>query len=117
MDVLLDFILFLMAAVGLSHLLADGSIFAPFKFWLNGKGWLGAKIVEMMNCYQCNGFWSGLMLALPAWLLGYTIGWYVVLWPLAISIVSPLVGYLKLYAAVLTSDDFDDEEAEEGDNE
>ncbi len=116
MDVFLDFVLFLMAAVGLSHLLADGSIFAPFKFWLNGKGWFGAKIVEMMNCYQCNGFWSGLVLALLAWAFGYTILWYVVLWPLAISIISPIVGYVKLYAMLVTSEDYE-EEPDEGDDE
>src|SRR6185503_2384959 len=97
----LNFTLYVLAAVGMSHILADASVIAPFKLWLSGKNnWFGKKLLEMLNCYQCNGFWSGFAVAVLGW-LGLT--W--VLWAFAISLVSPLFGFAKLYLAMITSGD------------
>lgn len=102
----LNFLLYVLAGAGLSHILADASILAPFKFWLSEKDtWLSKKALEMMNCYQCNGFWSGLIVAI----LGF-LGWTWLLWAFAISLVSPLFGYFKLYLAMLTASDNYEEE-------
>lgn len=56
-----------LGAIGLSYILAYSTIAHPVKVWLGEKGWLGAKLVQMLNCTQCNGFWSG-MLAYLAYL-------------------------------------------------
>lgn len=103
MDAFLEFVLFIMAAVGLSHVIADGSIFASLKVWLHGTGWFGQKLVEMANCYQCNSWWSGLLLSSCIWSLGHMPAWHIPLWAFAISLISPLVGYYKLYLALLTT--------------
>jgi len=107
MELFLNFILYILAAVGLSHILADGSIFSSFKFWLSEKDtWWSRPFLNMMNCYQCNGFWSGLVV----FLIALASPWLnFLLWAFAISLVSPLFGYLKLYFAVLTSTDEEEE--------
>jgi hypothetical protein len=100
---LLNFLLLVLAAVGMSHILADGSIFAPLKFWMSKQeNWFtrslfSRKLLELLNCYQCNGFWSGLITYSV-----YCMGWNWFLWALAISLVSPFFGYLKLYFNILT---------------
>ncbi len=120
----MDFFLYIFAAVGLSHILADGSIMIPIKLWLSGEeknwfskrlfrwkpdGFLNNKILNLLNCYQCNGWWSGLITAIVGW-LGLT--W--LLWAFAISLVSPLFGYLKLYFSMLTSvDNYQEEDEDE----
>jgi uncharacterized Tic20 family protein len=101
----LNFTLFVTAAIGLSHIIADSSIISPVKVWLSNKGW--TKIVDMMNCYQCNGFWSGVfiyMLYLASPYLNLLV------WAFAISLVSPLVGYVKLMLEMkITPDETHDE--------
>ena len=66
--------------------------YPPFKFWLSQeenwftKSWFSRKFLEMLNCYQCNGWWSGLLVAI----MGY-FGLTWILWAFAISLVSPIV--------------------------
>jgi len=52
--------MFILATIGMSHTLVDGSIFNPFKVWLEKGGWFRTKLLNLMNCYQCSGWWSGL---------------------------------------------------------
>ncbi len=103
---LVDILLVVLGAIGLSHIMADSSIAASFKYWLvyrtdkdgnirkrfigkdgksSGTGKVVDKVIEMMNCHQCNGFWSGLF----AFGL-YYIGWDLLLWGFSISLLSPL---------------------------
>ncbi len=114
----LDIFLVVLGAIGLSHIMADSSIAASFKYWLVYKtdnegnirkrflGWrierLIDKIVEMMNCHQCNGFWSGLI----AFGL-YYIDWYLLLWGFAISLLSPL--WAVIYVILLNYTTYEDE--------
>ena len=83
---MVDFLIFCMATVGLTAILVDGKIFAPFREGLErrvlaqeerreasiargGKGalrpatrrrtWSGF-LLDILTCYQCCGFWSGL---------------------------------------------------------
>jgi len=53
-------LLFLLAAIGMTLIIVEGSIFVPAKKWLADHGWL--KLVELLNCSQCTGFWSGVFL-------------------------------------------------------
>src|SRR4051812_12087842 len=59
---------FILATIGMSHVIVDGSIFNPLKIWLQSAGWLGRKILELVNCYQCSGFWSGSFVGTVLWL-------------------------------------------------
>ena len=64
---MVDFIIFCMATVGLTAILVDGKIFAPFREWLEKRArshddrrtWSGF-LLDILTCYQCCGFWSGL---------------------------------------------------------
>ena len=80
-------ILYLLAAVGMTLILVDGSVFDPFRLWLgNNDGFLqtvknvwnqvrsasvssiyrGFKkfTLKIIQCYQCAGFWSGVAVGL-----------------------------------------------------
>jgi hypothetical protein len=100
------FLLYILAAVGLSHVLADSSILAPFRFWLSEKNtWFSNKLLEMMTCYMCSGWWAGLFVAIAGY---FGLDW--LLWAFAASLVSPLFGFLKLYLSMLTSVDEEEHE-------
>lgn len=140
MDVL-NFILLILGAIGLSHIIADSSIVAKFKYWLvyktipsadpdepaeivkrfakvpeEGKkpvvGFMESSVdllVSMMNCHQCNGFWSGI-----AAFGFYYIGWNLPLWAFAISLLSPM--WAAIYVVVLNFTAYEEEEIDSDDD-
>jgi hypothetical protein len=82
------FILFIFAAIGLTHILVDSNIFEPVRKWFKEQGptqsegvvekverfsckWFCGKITEILSCYQCSGVWAG-------WFMGLLIltKWY-----------------------------------------
>ncbi len=56
----MNFILFLLAVIGMTHILVDGSIFKPVRDWL--KTLLPSSFYTLFECYMCMGFWCGLFL-------------------------------------------------------
>jgi hypothetical protein len=97
----------LLAAVGLSHLVVDGSILAKWrgrmiKKYKEEKPW----VLELITCYQCTGFWAGFITGL----ILQPIPWFTYLWwwvalPLHL-IVTPFVfgfaaSYLSMVGAAL----------------
>ena len=76
----METLLYILGAIGLTHIVVDSTIFEPVRQWLEKPFWpslslknfvprLIAKISQMISCYQCCGFWCGLVvawLALPA---------------------------------------------------
>lgn len=59
---IIEFLLFCLSVVGMSHILADGKIFS----WLRNfiQKYLPSIFHEMITCYQCNGFWCGVFCSL-----------------------------------------------------
>ena len=55
-----EFFLFVLASIGLCHFLVDGALMAPLKEHLTRLGL--RQVVKMLNCYQCAGFWSGVVM-------------------------------------------------------
>jgi hypothetical protein len=112
---LLNFILLICAGVGLSHILADGSIMAPFKFWLADKNnWFCNKFLEMLTCYQCNGVYSGAVVYIIYRISPLFDSWPdLVLWGLALSFISHFVGLKKMYWTNLISVDTWEDKNEE----
>ncbi len=53
-----NFLLFLFAAAGMTMIIVDGSIMAPVRNLL--KKTLPEKVYNVLECYQCTGFWSGM---------------------------------------------------------
>lgn len=68
----MDFILFLLATVGLTNIIVHGKIFEsviPIKPWLKKK--LSKDTYELFECCECMGFWCGLVCGLiifPSWI-------------------------------------------------
>lgn len=55
----MSLILFILAVVGLTHIVVDSEISRPVHEWIEPRSRLVAKV---MDCYQCSGFWCGLVL-------------------------------------------------------
>jgi hypothetical protein len=90
----------LLAAVGLSHLAVDGSIFKGVRGRLVKKykethPW----VLELITCYQCTGFWSGVFVALLLQPISWGFSWY---WCLPLWLfVTPLVfGFATSYLSM-----------------
>lgn len=55
----MEIFLFCLGTIGMTHILVDGSIFQ----WLRDgfDAILPAYISKLIHCYQCAGFWCGLL--------------------------------------------------------
>ena len=63
-------ILFILGVIGLTHIIVDSEISEPARQWAEVNWpWLG----RMMDCYQCCGWWCGL-------LLGPLLSWNPLTW-------------------------------------
>ena len=59
------FLLFIFASIGLCHIIVDGAIFAPMRGWIAKQDkWGWRKLSELLGCYQCTGFWSGVAVSI-----------------------------------------------------
>ena len=57
----MNLVLFLLAVVGLTHIVVDSEISEPVHKWIEPRSpWLA----DLMDCYQCCGFWCGIGLGL-----------------------------------------------------
>lgn len=72
------FVFFVLACVGMCHIIVDSSVMQWFRnivHWVSHKfGWQWP--VDLISCYQCTGFWCGVLLGalmLPA---GSLLAWY-----------------------------------------
>ena len=52
-------ILFILAVIGMSHVIVDGTIFEKLRSYLKNNSPFLCQLVE---CYQCTGWWCGLFL-------------------------------------------------------
>jgi hypothetical protein len=96
-----ELLLFALASVGLCHLVVDSALMAPVKDYLGARGW--QRLVRMLNCYQCAGFWSGLVAGLVL-LLGQWVPYlHLLLYGLAASFLGPLAAVFLGYMNTLTS--------------
>jgi len=56
-------LLFLVAVIGMTHIVVDSEIMEPVDEW--AKSWMPAKLHHgLFECYQCSGFWCGVVLGL-----------------------------------------------------
>jgi hypothetical protein len=53
------FLLFAFGVVGMSHIIIEGSIFSKPREFL--KDHLPATLYSLFECYQCCGFWCGIL--------------------------------------------------------
>lgn len=59
MKILVNFILFIFAAIGGTHILVDGNIAQPLRDSVEKH--CGKWLHDLITCYQCSGFWVGLI--------------------------------------------------------
>jgi len=62
----MNVLLFILGVVGMTHIIVDGEISGPVYEWIKPRLPVVARV---MDCYQCAGFWCGLVLGLT--LLSY----------------------------------------------
>jgi hypothetical protein len=95
MDLFTCFVLFLFSSIGLTHIMVDSSIMLPFRNFVKEKFpdkilWIKPK--EGIECYQCMGFWCGLV-------CGAMISVMVFLNPWFIALTTILCGFASSYTA------------------
>lgn len=77
------FVVAVLAAIGMSHIIVDGDIFAKWrgdivmKYKNNPNHWM----VKLVTCYQCTGLWSGVFMSLFL----QPIHWYALLSPMLLE--------------------------------
>jgi hypothetical protein len=85
-------ILLLLAGTGLSQLLDNGTIMMPLKMWLGSKNnWLGNKLLNILACHACSGFYAGVLVYLFFLCSPYLD---FLLWGLAVSFVANIFVFL-----------------------
>lgn len=59
----MNLLLFAMAAIGLTNIIVDSSIMEKPREWFEKRkeNWLAGKVNSIMSCYQCAGFWAGVI--------------------------------------------------------
>lgn len=55
----MDIFLFVFGVVGMTHIIIDASIFQWLRDYMDAK--LPEKISKLIHCYQCSGFWCGVL--------------------------------------------------------
>ena len=65
---MINFLIFVLAAIGLAHILVDGVIMVPVKNilerWQKAGCPISGWVLKMLACYQCSGWWSGLIISI-----------------------------------------------------
>jgi hypothetical protein len=120
MSFFVAFLIFLLASVGMTHIVVDGNITEPFRRlvgWACGSlvllikckpndlwykkilNWLVKKPIEMLDCHQCTGFWCGVICAnlLPSDMPLPPNGWNYIVYGCASSVVSLGTAYYFTY--------------------
>ena len=111
----MNLLLFAMAAIGLTNIIVDSSIFEKPREWFakRKENWFAGKINDIMSCYQCAGFWSGAICG-GLWLLTPWAGWlilflYAFAGSFAAVIAVHVFNYLEAQAVVNLPEDDDAE--------
>jgi hypothetical protein len=99
-----NLLFFVMAAAGCTFIMVDSSLMAPVRGVLEKV--LPSKVYEVFTCYQCMGFWTGIVCALTLLNCSFATG---LMGGFAGSFVSSLFGkietYLEAQAVVSLMDD------------
>jgi hypothetical protein len=56
---MVNFVLYALATIGLTHIIVDGGIFQPVRDAIKLYCW--EWLDHLIACYQCVGFWAGLL--------------------------------------------------------
>jgi hypothetical protein len=96
-----ELLLFALASIGLCHLLVDSALMTPVKDYLGRRGW--QRLVRMLNCYQCSGCWSGLVVGVMLLLGRWQPYLHLLLYGLAAGFLGPLAAVCLGYLNTLTS--------------
>ncbi len=92
------FWIFLLACVGATHIIVDGSIFAR----LRGKvvSWNRPWLTELISCYQCAGMWIGFILGLIMQPIAWETTWTVIRVWLALIATPCICGFAGSFASM-----------------
>jgi len=54
---IINFVLFCLAVIGMTNIVVDSSLFQPVREWL--QSWMHKSVYELFECHQCCGTWCG----------------------------------------------------------
>jgi hypothetical protein len=73
----MNFALFVLATIGMTHIIVDSSIFSPVRSLLEKI--LPSYVYKVFECYQCSGTWCG-----------FFIGWTLLVYPFDFDLVTKI---------------------------
>lgn len=59
----MNLLLFVLGVIGMTHIVVDSEISEPVQEWIAPRLPVVARV---MDCYQCAGFWCGIILGLAS---------------------------------------------------
>ena len=65
----MNLILFIIAAIGLTNIMVDSVVMDKPRQWIANRtdNWFFHKVNKILECYQCAGFWCGILCAIFLW--------------------------------------------------
>jgi hypothetical protein len=87
---MVEFLIFIIASAGLTHILVDSEIMEPIRVRL--ELFLPSKIYRVFECHQCTGFWAGI-------LVGILTFW--TLWPVELFLCGLMGSYIGLFSSAV----------------
>lgn len=88
-----DILIIILASISMSYIITDGLIMKPFRVLFAKMGSVGKYFI---NCNQCTGFWSGIIISLcynmiTGIIITPVIIFYIVLFGITSSFLSMIV--------------------------
>lgn len=108
---MMNFFIFLLACVGMTNVLVHGKILDVIKiFGKSLRGWLTTPkfLAEMLGCYECAGFWVGIILGS---IYSNSFSWDILFYGFASSLVSQF--YSEIIYLIRSKTDFELNEGED----
>jgi hypothetical protein len=65
--------IFIIGVIGITHIIVESKLLKPVREWIKPRF---PKLYELLTCYQCSGFWVGLICGIPY----YTLCWQLIFW-------------------------------------
>lgn len=71
----MELVFFAFASIGLTHIIVDSKIAMPVRNFFDKR--LPSYISSAIHCYQCSGFWCGLVSGMICfWPVVYSLHWF-----------------------------------------
>jgi uncharacterized membrane protein YeaQ/YmgE (transglycosylase-associated protein family) len=101
---MVNFLIFVFATIGLTNIFVESVIMQPLREWVGKRSnqWFLGKISQILDCYQCCGFWCGLIIGLIMFSIFPGSFFYYLLRNIIVGLICGFAGsFLATFTALL----------------